>query len=55
MLPTQRRMERRGAYDVYFIFKSMERAAPSVLPCPSIPRKIPTRRVLEQAKQNRHS
>jgi hypothetical protein len=37
-----RPLERSNRYGVYFILKSMERAKPSVAPCPSFPPGIPT-------------
>jgi hypothetical protein len=42
VLPALRRMEKKNAYGVYFIFKSMEQDAPSAAACPNFRRKIPT-------------
>ena len=42
VLPALRRMEKRNAYGVYFIFRSMEQGRPSASACRSIPPRTPT-------------
>src|SRR6201987_314273 len=46
VLPWQRRMLRRGAYGVYFIFKSMEQGATFRVTVPKYPSKDPNYRIL---------
>jgi len=42
VLPALRRMEKKNAYGVYFIFKSMEQGARSGSACRNIPPRTPT-------------
>jgi hypothetical protein len=42
VLPWLRRLEKKSAYGVYFIFRSMEQGPPSASACPSIPPRIRT-------------
>ena len=46
VLPWQRRMARRNAYGVYFIFKSMEQGATFRVTVPHYPTKDPDHRIL---------
>ena len=46
VLPWQRRMARKGAYGVYFIFKSMEQGATFRVTVPKYPTKDPNYRIL---------
>lgn len=46
VLPTLRRMEKRGAYGVYFIFKSMEQGRTFRITVPKYPTQDPNHRIL---------
>src|SRR5215471_17831354 len=46
VLPAQRRMEKRGAYGVYFIFKSMEQGRTFRITVPKYPTQDPNHRIL---------
>src|SRR5690348_14051163 len=46
VLPTLRRMEKRGAYGVYFIFKSMEQGRTFRISTPKYPTQDPNHRIL---------
>jgi hypothetical protein len=46
VLPALRRMEKRGAYGVYFIFKSMEQGRPFRISVPKYPTQDPNHRIL---------
>ena len=46
VLPTLRRMEKRGAYGVYFIFKSMEQGRTFRISVPKYPTQDPNHRIL---------
>lgn len=46
VLPALRRMEKRGAYGVYFIFKSMEQGRTFRITVPKYPTKDPNHRIL---------
>src|ERR1017187_8943234 len=46
VLPALRRMEKRGAYGVYFIFKSMEQGRTFRISVPKYPTQVPNHRIL---------
>jgi hypothetical protein len=50
VLPWQRRMARKGAYGVYFIFKSMEQGATFRVTVPKYPTKDPNYRILARQR-----
>ena len=50
VLPALRRMEKRGAYGVYFIFKSMEQGRAFRISVPKYPTQDPNHRILAHQK-----